>query len=83
VAHAVGDGGIPTREIAETIGRHLEIPVESITPEHAAGHFTWLGGFFAADVPASSEITHARLGWKATHQGLIADLDEGHYFASA
>jgi hypothetical protein len=37
--------------------------------------------FFGADVAASSALTREQLGWEPTHPGLIADLDEGHYFA--
>ena len=52
----------------------------SISPEHAGGHFAWLGGFLGADSPASSELTRELMGWLPTHPGLIEDLDKGHYF---
>lgn len=78
--HAVGDQGIPTREIAETIGRHLNLPVVSKPPAEAAEHFGWIGHFFAFDVPASAKWTRETLAWEPTHPGLIADLDAGHYF---
>jgi nucleoside-diphosphate-sugar epimerase len=78
--HGAAEEGIPTIEIAETIGRNLGVPVRSITPEEAAGHFSWLAAFMQLDNPTSSAITRERLGWEPTHPGLIADLDEGHYF---
>jgi len=78
--HAVADQGVPIRDIAEVIGRHLEVPVVSISPEEAGEHFTWLAHFLAADCPASSELTRELLGWEPTHLGLIDDLNEGHYF---
>jgi nucleoside-diphosphate-sugar epimerase len=78
--HAVADEGVPIRDIAEVIGRHLDLPVASIAPEDAGEHFTWLAGFIAADSPASSALTRELLGWQPKHPGLIADLDEGHYF---
>ena len=78
--HAVADVGVPTRDIAGVIGRHLDLPVESIAPADAAEHFTWLADFFAADSPASSTITRELLGWQPTNVGLIADLEQGHYF---
>ncbi len=81
--HAVADEGVPIRDIAEVIGRHLNLPVVSISPEDAAEHFTWLAGFLAADSPASSTFTRELLGWHPTHPGLIADLDQGHYFRRA
>jgi nucleoside-diphosphate-sugar epimerase len=83
VLHGIGDEGVPTREIAEVIGRHLELPVVSLSAEAAGDHFGWLGAFFGADVPASSALTRELLGWNPVHPGLIADLDEGHYFHQA
>lgn len=83
IFHAVGDEGVPTRQIAEVIGRHLDVPAVSIAADQAAEHFGWLGAFFALDAPASSALTQQRLGWKPTHQGLIADLEQGHYFEQA
>jgi nucleoside-diphosphate-sugar epimerase len=83
VFHAVADEGVPTRDIAEVIGRHLGVPAVSIAPEDAAGHFGWIGAFFAIDAPASSALTQGRLAWQPTHAGLIEDLDAGHYFRDA
>ena len=80
VLHGVGDEGVPTREIAAVIGRHLEVPASSISPDEAAEHFTWLARFFGADIIASSTLTQQRLHWHPQHPGLIADLEEGHYF---
>jgi nucleoside-diphosphate-sugar epimerase len=81
--HAVAEEGVPIRDIAEVIGRHLDVPVDSIAPEQAGEHFTWLAGFLAADSPASSTLTRELLGWQPHQPGLIADLDQGHYFAQA
>jgi nucleoside-diphosphate-sugar epimerase len=83
VFHAIGDEGVPTRQIAEIIGRHLNVPTVSIAPEQAADHFGWLGGFFAIDAPASSALTQQRLDWHPTHIGLVEDLEQGHYFDEA
>ena len=78
--HAVADEGVPIRDIAEVIGRHLDLPVVSISPQDAAGHFTWLAHFLAVDSPASSTLTRQLLDWHPTQPGLIDDLDKGHYF---
>ncbi len=80
VFHGVGDEGVPTREIAEIIGRHLDMPVVSIAHEDAGEHFGWIGAFFAVDAPASSALTQERLDWRPTHPGLVEDLEQGHYF---
>jgi nucleoside-diphosphate-sugar epimerase len=80
ILHAVAEEGVPTREIAEVMGRHLDVPVTSIAPENAAAHFGWIAGFFGLDCPASSKLTRELLGWQATHAGLIEDLEQGHYF---
>jgi nucleoside-diphosphate-sugar epimerase len=80
--HAVADEGVPIRDIAEVIGRQLNLPVVSISAADAGEHFTWLAGFLAADIPASSTLTRELLGWHPTQPGLIDDLDKGHYFHS-
>jgi nucleoside-diphosphate-sugar epimerase len=78
--HAVADEGVAVRDIAEVIGRHLDLPIVAIAPEDAPGHFTWLAGFLGVDSPASSVLTRELLGWQPAHPGLIEDLDQGHYF---
>jgi nucleoside-diphosphate-sugar epimerase len=78
--HGVAEEGIPIRDIAEVIGRHLDVSVVSVAPEDADEHFTWLARFLGVDAPASSALTRALLDWQPTHVGLIADLEEGHYF---
>ena len=77
--HAVGDQGVATREIAETIGRGLKLPVVSKSKDEAQEHFGWITHFFAADWPATSELTQKKLGWKPTEIGLIKDI-EANYF---
>ena len=74
--HAVGDEGVPVRDIAEVIGRHLNLPAASVP----AGDFGWLGQILAVDQPASSALTRELLGWRPVQPGLIEDLDKGHYF---
>jgi nucleoside-diphosphate-sugar epimerase len=81
--HAAAEEGVATRGIAEVIGRHLDVPVVSVAPEDAGEHFGWIGAFFGLDAPASSALTRELLGWEPTQPGLIADLDEGHYFVQA
>jgi nucleoside-diphosphate-sugar epimerase len=78
--HGVADEGVPTREIADLIGRRLSVPVVSKSLEQAAAHFGWLGRFFALDIPASSTLTQKRLGWRPRKPGLLSDLEQGHYF---
>ena len=82
ILHAVGEQAVTTRDIAESFGRHLGVPVTSVAPEAAAEHFGWIGAFFAIDMPASSAITQRRFGWQPTNIGLLDDLDQGHYFAA-
>ena len=80
--HAVADQGVPFRDIAEVIGRQLDVPVRSIDARDAAEHFSFLGAFVGLDNPTSSAYTMALLDWKPEHPGLIDDLAQGHYFAT-
>ncbi|CAE6752015.1 SDR family oxidoreductase [Paraburkholderia nemoris] len=77
--HAVGEEGISSREIAEALGRGLNLPVVSISPDEAASHFGWMAMFVGLDMPASSVQTQARLDWHPTGPTLIADLNEAQY----
>lgn len=80
VVHAIAEEGVPTRTIAEAVGRHLDLPVVSVAPQDAAEHFGWLGMMLALDASASSKRTRALLSWEPVQPGLVADLDAGHYF---
>jgi nucleoside-diphosphate-sugar epimerase len=77
--HAVAEQGVPTREIAEAIGRVFGLPTASIDPAEVAGHFGWIGHFFSSDCHASSTVTQELLGWKPTGPTLIADIEAGAY----
>lgn len=74
--HAVAEEGVRMRDIAEVIGRKLDVPVKSLSPEEAQAHFGWLATFAAMDRPASSALTRKRLGWNPTGPGLMADLEQ-------
>ena len=82
VLHAVDDEGVPVRDIAEVIGRHLDIPVVSISSEESGDHFGWLAGFLGIDSPASSASTRNLMGWTPKGPGLLEDLEKGHYFTA-
>ncbi len=82
VFHAIADEGIPVREIAELVGRRLNLPTASKTPEEAAALLGFIGHARAMDGPATSTRTRARLGWQPSQPGLLEDLEQGRYFAS-
>ncbi|MDE1900577.1 MAG: SDR family oxidoreductase [Alphaproteobacteria bacterium] len=77
--HAVAEEGVSMRDIAEAIGRGLNVPVKSVTPEEAQTYLGWLAMFASQDITASSVITRKKLGWNPTGPGLIADLDQMKY----
>jgi nucleoside-diphosphate-sugar epimerase len=81
--HAVGDEGVPLRDIATVIGRQLDVPVSSIPPDEAAAHFGFIAMFAGLDMPASSALTQQWLGWKPREIGLIEDIGTPGYFAMA
>jgi nucleoside-diphosphate-sugar epimerase len=78
--HAVGEEGVPLRDIAQAIGEGLKVPVVSLSPEEAGTHFGFLGMFAGLDLSASSAQTQQRLGWRPAGPGLIADLEQMRYF---
>jgi nucleoside-diphosphate-sugar epimerase len=79
--HAVGDEGIPLREIAQSIGDHLGLPNESIPVDRLQAYFgEFLAMVITNDIPASSLATRRILGWEPAHPGLLADFDKGNYF---
>lgn len=79
--HPVAEEGIPTRDIAEAIGRALGVPTESISPEEAQERLGFIGMVFGADILASSTLTRERLGWTPTHATLLEDINGGAYTA--
>ncbi len=83
VLHAVGEQGVAIRDVADAIGRQLGLPITSITAKQAQAHFGFLAGFLALDMPTSSVLTRELLSWQPSGPGLIADLEQGHYFGAA
>lgn len=77
--HAVAEEAVSLRDIAEAIGRGLNVPTVSITPEAAAEHFGWLGAFAQMDLWGSSRKTREQLQWNPTGPGLITDLNNMQY----
>jgi nucleoside-diphosphate-sugar epimerase len=80
--HAIAEEGLAFRDIAEAIGRGLKVPVVFKSPEEAAAHFGSIGMFIGRDLIGSSAQTKRILGWRPTGPGLIADLDQAHYFVA-
>jgi len=78
--HGVAEEGIAFKDIAEIIGKQLNIPVVSKSPEEAADHFGWFAGFAGLDCPASSKITREQLSWNPVQTTLLADMEYGTYF---
>jgi nucleoside-diphosphate-sugar epimerase len=78
--HAVAEEGVRIRDVADVIGRHLNLPVVSVPAEQASEHFGWMGMLIGVDSPVSSVLTRKWMGWQPTHPGLIEDLNRGHYF---
>ena len=80
--HAVDDGGISLREMAEAIGRRLGVPAVSIPLDELMipAHFGFIANIVTQNYPTSNFLTRQALGWEPTHPGLLADLDNGHYF---
>lgn len=80
--HAVQDGAVPFRDIAEAIGSRLGVPAVSIPLDELMlpGYFGFLANVVTQTYPVSNLITRETLGWEPRQPGLFADLDNGHYF---
>lgn len=76
----MADEGVTARDIAEIVGRQLNLPVASISPDQASAHFGTMVMFAGLDGPASSELTRQWLGWKPIEIGMIADISRPGYF---
>ncbi len=72
--HAVAEEGVAARDIAETIGRVIGLPVVAMSPAEASAHFGWLAMFVGLDMLSSSAQTREKLGWHPSGPGLLADL---------
>jgi len=79
VLHAVGEQGVKHRDIAEAIGRRLDLPVRAFATGEVAPQFAWLERFLGVDSQASSALTQQRYGWRPTHPTLVEDIDAGFY----
>ncbi|MBY0559377.1 SDR family oxidoreductase [Hyphomicrobium sp.] len=80
IYHAVGEEGVPMKQVIEVIGRALNVPVISIRKEDAGDYYGPLAMFAGLDMPASSALTQQWLGWKPREIGLIADIGQPGYF---
>ena len=78
--HGVAEEGVAIRDIAEVVGKRLNVPAVSKSAEEVAGALGFVGQVLAMDAPASSKLTQERLGWRPAQPGLIADLEKGTYF---
>jgi nucleoside-diphosphate-sugar epimerase len=81
IYHAVGEEGVPMKQIIEVLGRALKVPVKSIKPEEAGDYYGPLAMFAGLDMPASSALTQKWLDWKPKEIGLIADIGQPGYFS--
>jgi nucleoside-diphosphate-sugar epimerase len=77
--HAVGESGIPSRDIAAALGGYLGLPTLSVAPEEAEAHFGWIGRFFGMDITASNARTRELLDWTPTGPTLLEDIAAGAY----
>jgi len=80
VLHGIAEEGVALRDIAEVIGRHLDMPVTSLTPEVPPAHLAWQSAYTSFTARVSNTLTRELLDWQPTHPGLLEDLDQGHYY---
>ncbi|MER6078204.1 SDR family oxidoreductase [Streptomyces sp. NPDC001833] len=78
--HAAAEEGVAVRDIADVIGRRLGVPVQSVPEDRRDEHFGFFGAFVSRDMLVRSGRTRELLGWQPEEAGLLADLEQGHYF---
>lgn len=83
--HAIAEGSLPFREIAEAIGSRLGLPAVSVPLDvlMLPGYFGQFTNLVTGSFPATNLITRQTLGWEPTAPKLLADLDNGHYFPAS
>lgn len=79
VLHAAAEEGVPVRQIAEALAERLGVPARSAPAHQIAEELPFVGRFFVADIPATSQITRDLLGWQPTGPTLLEDIVAGHY----
>jgi nucleoside-diphosphate-sugar epimerase len=77
--HAVGEEGIPSRDIAAAIGDFLGLPTVSVPVADIDAHFGWIGPFFSRDIVATNTKTRELLDWQPTGPTLLNDIAAGAY----
>jgi hypothetical protein len=78
--NAIGDEGAPLHDIAEGIGRHLSLPVTTVSPRRQTAIRPGRAFSHRSMSRVSSTLTYQQFGWDPARPGLIPCLDEGHYF---
>lgn len=81
--HAVAEEGVPAREVAQAMGLGLGIPVRSLSPDEVPEYYGPFAHFAALDMPASSEWTRKKLGWRPSGPSLLSDLRHMDYHLAA
>lgn len=78
--HAAAEEGIPLKEIAESIGKTLNLPAASRIDEGASTHFNgFMASLVSVDNPTSSKKTREMLGWIPSSSTLLEDIESGIY----
>eukprot|EP01035_Chromulina_nebulosa_P035905 gene35905-48294_t len=80
IIHAIAEQGVPVKQIAESIGKNLNIPVQSLNKTEAEEYYGWFFNFATIDCPTSSEKTKAFYNWNPVQDTLLVDLDKAKYF---
>lgn len=79
--HAVGEAGVPFRDIAAAIGRGLNVPVDGLDEAAAKDYFGWFLHFASMNGHADAAWTRAAVAWTPMGPGLLDDMANAGYFA--
>ena len=77
--YGAAESAILVRDIAASLGAHLDLPVRSIPEADADAHFAPFP-FMSYDIVMPTEPARELRGWVPSHLTLLEDLEQKHYY---
>ena len=79
VLHGVEEGLTLTKEIAEMISKHVDVPIKAVSMEDAMAQLQFIGYCLGTDDPVTREKTVAATGWRCVQPKLLEDMEQNYF----